>query len=399
MFNNENTSPKTDELIHESETDQINTDNKMNKPPDDLKIPIIHSGNTSDSGHQTDSNSGSNPMTPNRFSFSSSFQIDNENSGEEEDDEETQEDEIMVFENSFEDDLENGADDENETLEKSSQDIIGTFNELASVESKSTEPQPIRKSETTNYRFSGFTSNVPSLWKAGLNLTGALSNNIISTSATSSQPEISSVISSPLGSIFREENKVSELEPKIKKTIVRIEQHEDDLDQNPDEYAEEAMNDDDDDETLVGELNNLRFDNDPENDPEPIYDDEVDDDEDEEENGSSCSPFSLNKIVSECPFAKFLNDAESPGSVLRQQACRSLLRALEVLLVEITKVTIEHNIKRSKHRFSQYCTAFINLTSKDQEPMVRAEAMQKVPSVMQTVYWELQRATVGTKCG
>ena len=88
------------------ERDQINTDNKMNKPPDDLKIPIIHSGNTSDSGHQTDSNSGSNPMTPNRFSFSSSFQIDNENSGEEEDDEETQEDEIMVFENSFEDDLE-----------------------------------------------------------------------------------------------------------------------------------------------------------------------------------------------------------------------------------------------------------------------------------------------------
>lgn len=391
---------------------KINSENKMSKPPD----RIIDSGNTSD--NSTNSTNSTNSATPNRFSFSAfgaSFNGEDEKNNEEneENDENSDGDEMMVFENSFE---------EEKDEEPKIQQILKP--------EQTKEKQSDTKNYSQNQRFSGILETPPgfstSFWKAGISLSSSISN-VINTSTTSTQPKNNNV---------RHNTKtVLKFDPEdnCEKHNFADDDEEEDEDANEDvdfdekldnkaEIGEEVMDDldeeedledddlddlEDDDDTLIGDLTNLKFSNEngektgdngqnytqDAKEQQQILDDY---DEEDDEDLDDHSPFSANRGISECPFVKFINDSESPGSVHRQQACRSLLRALEIILQEITKVTIEHNIKRSKQRFLQYCTAVINLTSKDQEPMVRAEAVQKVPLVLQTVYWELQRASSGT---
>ena len=93
----------------------------------------------------------------------------------------------------------------------------------------------------------------------------------------------------------------------------------------------------------------------------------------------------------ECPFEKFITDSASGSSVQRQQSCRLIMKALELVLTEITKINIITNLKRAKRQFNLFISQLNSLAS-DLEPVVRYEVFRRLSCCLQHIRHEVNNA-------
>lgn len=117
---------------------------------------------------------------------------------------------------------------------------------------------------------------------------------------------------------------------------------------------------------------------------------DINTDRDRDNNRSSVSsltptedyfPSTIDQPSTECPYQKFLSDSNSHSPVLRQQCCRSMVKALEIVSNDIQKISLEPMLKKAKRQFLQFCQTIRNLTG-DSEPMVRAEAINRLGLIL-----------------
>ena len=107
---------------------------------------------------------------------------------------------------------------------------------------------------------------------------------------------------------------------------------------------------------------------------------------------------SINEPISECPIQKFLQDANSHSPVLRQQCCRSMHKALEAIIINLQQVALDPIIKKNKRQFLSFCHIIRHLAG-DTEPMVRAEALNKLANIFPPLKFEILFAQERTAAG